>query len=171
MVRRVDGAELRMLIPRLAEVLADCVEGGASVSFMQPFTADDATTFWNRVAKSAEKGMVTVLVGEIDGVVLGTVQVAYDLPPNQPHRGEVRKLLVHRHGRGRGLGRALMQAAEEAAAACGKSLLCLDTASAAAEHIYSDLGWTRVGVIPDYALLPGGGFCDTTIFYKRIAAP
>ena len=99
----------------------------------------------------------------------GRCRSAYDMPPNQPHRGEIRKLLVHRGARGKGLGKALMQAAEAEALARGKSLLCLDTASGAAEHIYESLGWTRVGVIPDFALLPDGGFCDTTIFYKRLA--
>lgn len=168
LVRVVEGRELRSLVPRLAAILADCVAGDASVSFMAPFPESAAAAFWDTVADASDAGAVSVLVAEIDGVARGTVQVAYDLPPNQPHRGEVRKLLVHRAARGRGLGRALMIAAEEVAAARGKSLLCLDTASPAAERIYCGLGWTRVGVIPDFALLPKGGFCDTVIFYKRL---
>ena len=156
-------------MPALSEVLADCVEGGASVSFMSPCSTHDASVFWNRIADAAEGGSVSVLVAEVDGEVSGTVQIGFDLPPNQPHRGEIRKLLVHRRARGLGLGKALMRAAEQEALARGKSLLCLDTASGAAERIYESLGWTRVGIIPDFALLPDGGFCDTTIFYKRLA--
>ena len=167
-VRAVDGDEMRRLIPALADILVDCVAGDASVSFMAPYGIDEATSFWEKVADAAGKDQVSVLVAEVDGIPRGTVQIAYDLPPNQPHRGEVRKLLVHRKARGRGLGRALMASAETVAAARGKSLLCLDTASRAAEHIYTELGWTRVGVIPDFALLPKGGFCDTVIFYKRL---
>jgi GNAT superfamily N-acetyltransferase len=170
-VRAVEAGEIRRLIPALAGILADCVAGDASVSFMAPFSTGDAAAFWGKIADAAENDAVSVIVGEVDGTVRGTVQVAYDLPPNQPHRGEVRKLLVHRGARRLGLGRALMREAERVAAARGKSLLCLDTASGTAERIYAELGWTRVGVIPDYALLPRGGFCDTTIFYKRIGAP
>ncbi|MEO8668094.1 MAG: GNAT family N-acetyltransferase [Bauldia sp.] len=167
-VRAVDGDEMRQLIPALADILVDCVAGDASVSFMAPYGMEEAMAFWEKVADAAGKDQVSVLVAEVDGIPRGTVQIAYDLPPNQPHRGEVRKLLVHRSARGRGLGRALMTAAETVAAARGKSLLCLDTASPAAGHIYTELGWTRVGVIPDFALLPKGGFCDTVIFYKRL---
>jgi GNAT superfamily N-acetyltransferase len=167
-VRKLAPVEVRAMIPALAEVLADCVAGDASVSFMAPFPPAAAAEFWTTIAETAERGLVSVLVAEIDGVPLGTVQLFYDLPPNQPHRGDIRKLLVHRSARGRGLGRALMVAAEAEALALGKSLLVLDTASAAAEHIYTALGWTRVGVIPDFALLPKGGFCDTVVFYKAL---
>lgn len=168
-VRAVEAAELRRLVPALADILVDCVAGGASVSFMAPYTKADAAAFWSKVADAAEAGALGLVVAEIDGEPVGTVQVAYDMPPNQPHRGEVRKLLVHRKARGLGLGKALMRAIEREAAARGRSLLCLDTASVAAEHIYAGLGWQRVGAIPAFALLPDGGFCDTTIFYKRIA--
>jgi GNAT superfamily N-acetyltransferase len=168
-VRVVDARTVRTLAPRLADVLVDCVDGGASVSFMAPLSSDEANAFWTKVADAVERNLVSVVVAEIDGAVAGTVQVAFDTAPNQPHRAEIRKLLVHRRARGQGLGKALMRAAEEEAVARGKSLLCLDTASAAAARIYADLGWCRVGVIPDYALLPHGGFCDTTIYYKRIA--
>jgi GNAT superfamily N-acetyltransferase len=167
-VRPVGGAELRDLVPALADILADCVAGGASVSFMAPFSHDDARAFWTKVADASDAGMVSMLIAESGGVPAGTVQVAYDLPPNQPHRAEIRKLLVHRRARRQGLGRALMQAAEAQALARGRSLLVLDTASGTAERLYADLGWTRAGVIPDYALWPDGGFCDTTIFYKRL---
>ncbi|MEJ0011625.1 MAG: GNAT family N-acetyltransferase [Bauldia sp.] len=169
-VRVLAPTEVRRLAPALGAILADCVAGGASVSFMAPFSEDDARRFFESVADAAERDAVSVLVAEIDGVPLGTVQVAYDMPPNQPHRGDIRKLLVHRKARRRGLARALMIAAEAEAIARGRPLLVLDTASDGAERLYTDLGWVRVGTVPDYALLPGGGYCDTVFFYKRVAA-
>lgn len=168
-IRSVTADEVRTLAPALADILVDCVDGGASVSFMAPVAPDAATAYWRKLADGVESGALAVLVAEVDGMVQGTVQIAYDTPPNQPHRGDIRKLLVHRRARRLGLGRALMRAAERDAAAHGRSLLCLDTASDAAERLYADLGWQRVGIIPAYALWPQGGFCDTTIFYKRIA--
>jgi ribosomal protein S18 acetylase RimI-like enzyme len=167
-VRVLTPPEVRARAGELAAILADCVAGGASVSFMAPFTPDDARAFYERIADAADKGAVSVLVAELEGVAMGTVQVAYDMPPNQPHRGDIRKLLVHRQARRRGLARALMLAAEEEALARGRPLLVLDTASDGAERLYTDLGWQRVGVIPDYALLPHGGYCDTIYFYKQV---
>jgi ribosomal protein S18 acetylase RimI-like enzyme len=168
-IRVLTPGEARVLAPQLGAILADCVAGGASVSFMASFTPEDARGYFEKVADAAEKGMVSVLVAEVDSVPLGTVQVAYDMPPNQPHRGDIRKLLVHRNARRRGLARALMIAAEAEAAARGRPLLVLDTASDGAERLYTDLGWVRVGTVPDYALLPDGGYCDTVFFYKRVA--
>jgi ribosomal protein S18 acetylase RimI-like enzyme len=167
-VRVLTPDEVRAKAGELGAILADCVAGGASVSFMAPFTVDDARRFYERMADAAEAGTVSVLAAEVDGVAMGTVQVAYDMPPNQPHRGDIRKLLVHRRARRRGLARALMLAAEKEAVARGKPLLVLDTASDGAERLYTDLGWQRVGVVPDYALLPDGGYCDTIYFYKRV---
>jgi ribosomal protein S18 acetylase RimI-like enzyme len=167
-VRVLTPDEVRAKAGELGAILADCVAGGASVSFMAPFTIDDARRFYERIADAAEAGTVSVLAAEVDGVAMGTVQVAYDMPPNQPHRGDIRKLLIHRRARRRGLARALMLAAEKEAVARGKPLLVLDTASDGAERLYTDLGWQRVGVVPDYALLPDGGYCDTIYFYKRV---
>jgi ribosomal protein S18 acetylase RimI-like enzyme len=112
-----------------------------------------------------------VLVAEEQdtGAVVGTVQVVLTAPENQPHRGEIAKMLVHRRARRRGLGEALMRAAEAAPLEAGKTLLVLDTASADAERLYHRLGWQRVGLIPRYALWPEGGFVGTTIFYKDLA--
>jgi ribosomal protein S18 acetylase RimI-like enzyme len=135
---------------------------------MAPFTVDDARAFYERVADAAANGTVSVLVAEVEGVAVGTVQVAYDMPPNQPHRGDIRKLLVHRKARRRGIARALMLAAEKEAVARGRPLLVLDTASDGAERLYTELGWQRVGVIPHYALMPDGGYCDTLYFYKQV---
>ena len=99
----------------------------------------------------------------------GPVQLGIDMPPNQPHRADVKKLLVHRDTRGRGLGEALMRAVEDAARTRGRTLLVLDTANDAAERLYERAGWTRVGTVPDYALWPDGGFCATTFFWKKLA--
>ena len=167
-IRRLAADEVRDLAPALSDILVDCVEDDASVSFMAPFSQGEALTYWEKMATAVDSGVLAVLVAEVDGTVEGTVQVAYDMPPNQPHRADVRKLLVHRRARRRGLGGMLMLAAEQVAAACGRSLLCLDTASDAAGRLYVRLGWQRAGVIPGYALWPHGGFCDTTIFYKQL---
>jgi GNAT superfamily N-acetyltransferase len=169
-IRLLGAAEARAAIPDLSDVLADCVNGGASVGFMQPFGLDDAEPYWHGVADAVNAGATLLLVAEVDGNVVGTVQVGATQMPNQPHRADLKKLLVHRSARGKGLARLLMDAAEREAASLGKSILVLDTATGSdAEIIYPRLGWERVGVIPDYALWPEGGFCASTFFYKRIA--
>ncbi|CAN7542443.1 GNAT family N-acetyltransferase [Rhizobium sp. LjRoot258] len=169
-IRLLDAAEARAAIPDLCEVLTDCVNGGASVGFMQPYGNADAAPYWQVVADAVASGATLLLVAEIDGRAVGTVQVGAAQMPNQPHRGDLKKLLVHRSARGKGLARLLMDAAEREAAARGKTILVLDTATGSdAEAIYPRLGWERVGVIPDYALWPEGGLCATTLFYKRVA--
>ena len=156
-------------IDQLASVLMDCVEGGASVSFMQPLTQERAAAFWRKVALGVAAGERALLVAEDAQGVCGTVQLVIDQPENQPHRADLSKLLVHRRVRRQGLGEALMRAAEAMARDCGKTLLVLDTASDTAERIYERLGWVRVGVIPGYALLPQGGLCDTVLFYRELS--
>jgi len=164
-VRRPDEAP----IDGLARVLVDCVAGGASVGFMDGFDHDDAVAFWTAELDRVVCGDRLLFVAEgDDGEVIGTVQLVLALPPNQPHRGEITKMLVHREARRRGVGEALLRAAQDAAVAAGRSLLTLDTASADAERLYERLGWQRVGVIPDYALWPDGRFVDTIVFYKRL---
>jgi GNAT superfamily N-acetyltransferase len=155
----------------LADVLVDCVAGGASVGFMLPFDQDRATMFWERALAGADQGerLVLVAVDPAGGAVLGTVQVVLAAQENQPHRGEIAKMLVHRRARRRGVGAALLAAAEAAAADAGRTLLVLDTASPDAERLYTRRGWQRVGVIPGYALWPDGGLVDTTVFYKDLA--
>lgn len=152
----------------LATVLADCVAGGASVSFMWPFSVDDAHRWWGGVIDSVAAEKTMLFGAYADGALAGTVQLGLDTPPNQPHRGDVKKLLVHRRARGRGLGAALMAALEAEARRRRLSLLTLDTAGAEAERLYRRLGWTEAGVIPRYALWPDGRFCDTTIFWKAL---
>ena len=160
----VDDAHAR----QLADVLVDCVEGGASVSFMLPLTRERATAFWRRVGEGVERGDRLLLVAEDAQGIVGTVQLLLEMPENQPHRAEVAKMLVHRRARRQGLGALLMQAAEQLGRERGKTLLVLDTSSAEAERLYARLGWTRLGVIPDFALLPDGGPCDTTYFYRAL---
>lgn len=157
------------LIVQLADVLLDCVEGGASVSFMLPLTRERAVAFWRRVAQGVAAGERALLVAEDAQGICGTVQLLFDLPENQPHRADVAKMLVHRRARRQGLGAALMRAAETTARECGKTLLVLDTVTGGdAERLYTRLGWVRVGDIPDYALFPQGGFCSTTVFYRKL---
>ncbi|HEX9138486.1 MAG TPA: GNAT family N-acetyltransferase [Steroidobacteraceae bacterium] len=159
------------LVPALADVLMDCVAGGASVSFMSPLPREKALAFWRGVTASAGRGERILLIAEDgSGQLHGTVQVILDMPDNQPHRGDVAKTLVHRRARGIGLGAKLIQAAEQAARATGRTLLVLDTVTGGeAERLYARLGWQRVGVIPGYALWPDGGLGDTTYFYKALA--
>ena len=156
--REVDG---------LSDVLIDCVEGGASVSFMLPMTRATADAFWRGIATSVARGDRLVLVAEDPGgAIVGTVQVILAQPENQPHRGDLAKMLVHRRARRHGIGGALLQAAERGAVAAGKTLLVLDTASDDAERLYGRHGWQRCGEIPSYALLPDGRPCATTFFFK-----
>lgn len=159
------------LVAALADVLVDCVEGGASVGFMAPLDAERARRYWDEVLASAARGerVVMIAVDDASGEVLGTAQVVLAMPENQPHRGEVAKVLVRRSARRRGIGDALMDAVEAAAVAAGKWLLVLDTASADAERLYRRRGWREVGSIPDYALLPDGHPCATVIFDRRLA--
>jgi len=156
-------------IDGLANVLIDCVEGGASVSFMHPLPRDRAVAFWSSVAQGVAAGERALLVAEDAHGVCGTVQLVLDQPENQPHRADLSKMLVHRRARRQGLGAALLRAAETTARECGKTLLVLDTASDEAERLYERVGWVRVGVIPGYALLPQGGLCGTTVYYRNLS--
>jgi GNAT superfamily N-acetyltransferase len=154
----------------LAELLIDAVEGGASVSFMHPLSMAKALDFWRQVAAGVARGERALLLAEDAGGTVGTVQLVFGQPENQPHRADLSKMLVHRRARRRGLGAALLREAESVARECGKSLLVLDTASGDAERLYARLGWQRCGVIPGYALLPRGGLCDTTYFYRALGS-
>jgi GNAT superfamily N-acetyltransferase len=155
----------------LADVLIDCVEGGASVSFMHPLARSKAVPFWENVLASAARGERIVLVAReaTSRAIVGTVQVVLAMPDNQPHRADVAKMLVHRRARRHGLGAALMRGAESAAREAGKTLLVLDTVTGGdAERLYARLGWQRCGEIPGYALWPKGGLCGTTVFYREL---
>jgi ribosomal protein S18 acetylase RimI-like enzyme len=168
-VRRLHALDAGQ-IDELAGVLIDCVEGGASVSFMHPLPRDRAVAFWRRVAQGVASGERALVVAEDARGLCGTVLLMLDQPENQPHRADLSKLLVHRRARRQGLGAALTRVAEATARECGKTLLVLDTANPDAERLYERLGWQRVGVIPGYALLPQGGLCDTTVYYRSLGA-
>lgn len=164
----LNAAVAKSAIGELADVLADCVEGGASVSFMLPYSRDDAAKFFEKVIVSIARNETVLVAAKLNGRIVGAVQLGIDMPPNQPHRADIKKLLVHRSARNHGIGARLMQRAEQEAKARGRTLLVLDTAGAEAERLYVRTGWQRVGVVPDYAMWPGGGFCDTTFFWKRV---
>ena len=166
-VRTLHAASERE-IQELSDVLIDCVEGGASVSFMLPIERARAAAFWRGVAADVVRGGRILLVAEQAGQIIGTVQIIFAQAENQPHRADIAKMLVHRRARRLGAGAALLAAAENASMSAGKTLLVLDTASGDAERLYAKLGWQRCGVIPGYALLPGGGLCDTTFFYRAL---
>jgi GNAT superfamily N-acetyltransferase len=166
-VHRLDAVEPAR-IEQLAALLVDCVEGGASVSFMHPLPPDKALGFWRQVADGVARGQRALIVAEDDTGIVGTVQLVLDQPDNQPHRADLSKMLVLRRARQRGIGAALMQEAERVAVESGKTLLVLDTASPEAERLYERTGWQRCGTVPDYALLPHGGLCATTFFYRRL---
>ncbi len=167
-LRRLNGVD-EAQIEQLADVLMDCVEGGASVSFMLPLTRERALVFWRKVAADVSAGKRALLVAEDAEGICGTVQLIFDLPENQPHRADLAKMLVHRWARRQGLGELLMRTAEVAARESGKTLLVLDCVTGGdAERLYQRLGWVRVGDIPDFALFPEGGLCSTTYYYRRI---
>jgi GNAT superfamily N-acetyltransferase len=168
-VQRLDAAAAASAEHRLAVVLKDCVDAGASVSFLPPLDFRTARAFWRRAAADVAAGRRILFAAWAEGELVGTVQLDLATPPNQQHRADLQKLLVMGHARRRGIARRLVIAAEEAAAAAGRPLLVLDTcAGDAAEPLYRALGWTEAGRIPGYALLADGSFCDTVVFYKRV---
>ncbi len=169
-VRRLGANEAAASAEALAEVLIDCVHGGASVSFMAPLPQDKALAFWRGVAEGVARQERVLLVAESasDGIV-GTVQLITAMPDNQPHRADVAKMLVHRKARRQGVAQRLMAALDDAARDEGKSVLVLDTVTGGdAERLYERAGWQRVGTVPRYALMPDGAFCGTTFFYKHL---
>jgi GNAT superfamily N-acetyltransferase len=156
-------------LDQLADVLVDCVEGGASVSFMSPFSHAQALAFFHKVAASVAADDTVLLAARLDGRIVGTVQLGLDTPPNQPHRADIKKMLVHRSARGHGIGAALMAEVEEEARRRGRWLVVLDTVPGENGHrLYLRAGWTQTGLVPDYALFPDGRLCDTTIMWKRL---
>lgn len=165
-IRRLESVD-ETQIEELADVLIDCIDDGAGVSFLYPLEPAKAQAFWRRVAEGVAAGERALLVAEDDGGIVGTVQLVLHQPENQPHRADVSKMLVHRRARRRGLGAELLLAAEQTARECGKTLLVLDTNTGSdAERLYARMGWVRVGTIPDYSIQPRGGLRATTLFYR-----
>lgn len=168
---KVGAAELR----DLALLLVDAVDSGAAVSFLQPLSVELAETWWRGQLESAarsakEKSPIVLVAREPAGRIVGTVQAQPAWAPNQPHRAEICKMLVHREARRQGLGRRLMNQIEQAARAAGFTLLTLDARGGGpAEALYRAMGWTFVGEIPDYAIdADGRGMHSTVIFYKKL---
>jgi len=167
-VRRLQAVSPAQL-SELAAVLIDCVEGGASVSFMHPLEPQVAMDFWTSVAGAIARGERALLVAADGAGICGTAQLVLALPPNQPHRADLSKVLVHRRVRRQGVGAALVRAAEAAAREHGRDLLVLDTVTGGDAHrLYERLGWIRVGDVPRFALMPTGEFCSTTYYYRDL---
>lgn len=167
-IERLDGAGALAAVEALADVLMDCVEGGASVGFLWPMERGVATAFWTRVASDVATGSLVLWVAKDESGICGTVQLYPAKMPNQPHRADVAKLQVLRSHRKQGVGAMLMRTLEAAALEMGRWLLVLDTASSEAMRLYDRLGWSVAGVVPDYALMPDGSLCDTTFYWKRL---
>ena len=169
-IRRLGPNEAAASVGALADVLIDCVHGGASVSFMAPLPRDKALAFWRGVADGVARNERVLLVAEdTSGAIVGTVQLITAMPDNQPHRADVAKMLVHRRARRQGIAQQLMAAVDDAARGEHKTVLVLDTVTGGdAERLYERAGWQRVGVVPDYALMPDGALCGTTFFCKRV---
>ena len=169
-IRQLDGAAAAASVEALADVLVDCVEGGASVSFMLPIARATAVAFWRGVADGVARGERLLLVAEAaEGVIVGTAQLILAMPENQPHRADVAKMLVHRRARKQGVAQRLLDAVDAAARGAGKSVLVLDTVTGGdAERLYERAGWQRVGSVPRFALMPDGDYCATTFFHKQL---
>jgi GNAT superfamily N-acetyltransferase len=158
-------------VDQLADVLIDCVDGGAGVSFLHPLSRATAVAFWSKVARGVAAGERIVLVVEDDAGICATVQLILDMPENQPHRADVAKMLVHRRARRRGLGEALMRAAEDVARENGRTLLVLDAVTGGdAARLYERLGWVKVGDIPNYARGPRGEPNSTTYYFRDLTS-
>lgn len=171
-VRLLTPDEVKAGLTSLAEILIDAVASGASVSFLEPFSLAMATDFWAQLLPAVRRGQILVLGALQEDRLVGTVQLHLNTPPNQPHRADVAKLLVHRCARRLGLGRRLMETVEQLARERNRSLLTLDTIPGSfAEPLYRSLGYAEVGIIPGYALMPDGSPCDTIIFYKKLPRP
>ena len=168
-VRTLDAPQAELARERLAEILAKCVSAGASVNFMWPFTIAEAHDWWAGPIADVAAGQALLFGAYADGVLIGTVQLSMKTPPNQRHRGDVRKLLVHPDSRRMGAAAALMGKLESAARERELQLLTLDTATGSgAEALYLSLGWHAIGFIPNFALYPDGRPCDATFFWKEL---
>lgn len=166
--RPVSASDLRSL----GELLVDAVDSGAAVSFLSTLTVERAEAWWSRMIAEADSRAIVLVARDAKGIV-GTVQCHPSWAPNQPHRADIAKLIVHRRGRHAGLGEALMRSIEEDAKNAGFTLLTLDAKKGApAERLYRRLGWRFVGVIPNYALDTDGVTPhDTVVFYKELNRP
>ena len=168
-LRELDGAAALARVDELADVLRDCVEGGASVGFMLPLADGRPEAFWRQVAAGVAADARHLFVAEDEaGRICGTVSLVLDMPDNQPHRADISKMLVHRRARRQGVAERLLRALEAKARALGRTTLVLDTVTGSdAARLYERMGWQRAGDIPAYALMPDGAPCSTTYYFKR----
>lgn len=166
----VDPEDYDDAVPGLAALLVDAVRGGASVNFLADVTKDQAADWWRKRSDGIDDGSITLFVAiEDDGRIVGSTLLLRSTNPNSPHRAEIAKVLVHRRARRRGVGTALMAAAEAQAGAEGRWMLILDTVTdSPAAAFYEALGWVPVGVIPDYALDTAGVPEAATYYYKDL---
>ncbi|MEV0235906.1 GNAT family N-acetyltransferase [Nonomuraea sp. NPDC050786] len=170
-IERLTADEFDASVKDLAELLVDAVDSGASVGFLAPFGHEEAAAWWRAQAPAVAEGGLLVWTSRDEGVVTGTISLALAQKPNARHRAEIVKLMVHRDARGRGLSRALLATAEQAALDAGADLLLLDTETGSlAENVYLTGGWTRYGIVPEYAGSPDGTLQDCSFFYKRLRA-
>jgi GNAT superfamily N-acetyltransferase len=168
-IERIGGGASPGDVRLLAQLLLDAVDSNAGISFLADLTEQEAEAWWQSVLESSSPRAVVLIARDADGIV-GTVQMQPAWAPNQPHRADIAKLIVHRRARGRGIARALMNAIEREARAAGFTLLLLDTCrGGAAERLYASTGWVRVGEVPGFALNPDGSECDTVFYYKQLA--
>jgi GNAT superfamily N-acetyltransferase len=170
-IEPLDAAAAASAERRLAEILCACVDAGASVSYLPPLARGVARAFWKQTAADVAAGTRIILAAWHDATLVGTVMLEFASSPNQPHRAEVQKLLVHPDARRRGIARALMARAETEARRAGKTLLTLDTrAGDAAECLYRAMGWHEAGRIPGFALNADRVPCATVFFWKSVAS-
>lgn len=169
-IRELDGPEALARVNELAEVLRDCVEGGASVGFMLPLAEGRPEAFWQHLASDVVAGKRHLFVAEDEaGRICGTLSLVVDMPDNQPHRADVSKMLVHRRARRQGLAERLLRTLEARARELGRTTLVLDTVTGSdASRVYERTGWQRAGDIPNYALMPDGPPCSTTYYFRHL---
>ncbi|GII33768.1 GNAT family N-acetyltransferase [Planotetraspora mira] len=168
-ITRLSADDFDRSVKSLADLLMDVVAGGASLGFILPFDQDAAAAWWRTRRPAVSEGSLIVWAAHGPDGVAGTISLALEPKPNGRHRAEIVKLMVHREARGRGLARELLATAEQAASQAGATLLLLDTVTGSpADHLYHSAGWTRFGVVPDYATSPGGVLEDCSFFYKQL---
>ena len=168
-IEALSDADYRAAIQELAALLVDAVDGGASVNFLAGLDLVTAAGWWEARAEAVRVGMVTPFAAYEGDRLIGSVVLIRSTNPNSPHRAEIGKMIVHRAARRRGIGAALMAAAEAAARAEGRWLLILDTETgSAAEALYRSLGWQETGTVPAYALLTDRTLASATFFWKDL---
>lgn len=168
-IETLDAERMEWLLPQYVALLSELVLDEFSLGFLPPFPPEEAEAYWRSIIEGMRQGSYIVLAATRDGKLLGSVQLELMWKPNQPHRVELQKLLVFAAERRQGLGRRLVQAAEETTRAIGRSLIVLDTQTeSTAYYLYQKLGYNIVGAVPNFALLPDGSYCPTTYFYKQL---